>query len=47
VGGGVLSSLSSQFPTFKNELFAGAGVNKNFYWTHKDVFSSETYRIVL
>jgi len=34
-------------PTFKNESFAEAGVNKNFYWTNKDVFSSETYRIFL
>jgi len=25
-------------------LFAGAGVNKSFYWTNKDVFSSEIYR---
>jgi len=31
----------------KNESFAEAGVNKSFYWTNKDVFSSETYRIFL
>jgi len=24
-------------------LFAGAGVNKSFYWTNKDVFGSETF----
>jgi len=26
----------------KNESFAEPGVNKSFYWTNKDVFSSET-----
>jgi len=31
----------------KNESFAEPGVNKSFYWTNKDVFSSETYRIFL
>jgi len=31
----------------KNESFAEAGDNKSFFWTNKDIFSSETYRIFL
>jgi len=38
--------FTSQFSTFKSESFAGAGVNKSFYWTNKVVFSSETYIMI-